>query len=105
MELLKSAETPNLPTRMMYATNMSWRPIKIIIQDLIKNGLLKTLTWEEYYARPDTPKREERGYKPINPSSDHRTRIWYVVTEKGKRVLEYQEKILSLTDPGSGAEG
>lgn len=98
MEVLKSAETPNLPTRMMYATNLSWKPLRKLLKDLIKRELIKTLTWDEYNARPDTPKREEKNYKSINGSSlDHRTKLWYVVTEKGKTVLDLQNKIIDLT--------
>lgn len=93
MDLLKSAEIPNIPTRMMYTTVMNWNLMKILIRDLIKSGLLKTLTWEEYYARPDTPRKEERRKKPINP----RTKNWYVITEKGKKVLENYNKILTAT--------
>jgi predicted transcriptional regulator len=99
MEILKSAQTPNLPTRMMYAANMSWKPVKKMIKNLVKRGLLKGITWDEYNARPDTPQREEKSYKSVNGTSlDHRTKLWYVVTEKGKAVLDLQNKIIDLTN-------
>ena len=58
------------PTRIMYAANMSWKPVQKILSHLVGQGLL-----------------EER----VNVGNRQSKRR-YAITEKGIRVLDYFEK-------------
>lgn len=58
------------PTRIMYAANMSWKPVQKILSHLVDQGLL-----------------EER----VNVGNRQSKRR-YTITEKGVRVLDYFEK-------------
>ncbi|OGD59379.1 hypothetical protein A3K78_05835 [Candidatus Bathyarchaeota archaeon RBG_13_52_12] len=58
----------NLPTRIMYSTNLSWLSLNQVIKQLVFNGLL-----------------EENN----DMSSDRRTKTTYRVTEKGEKFMEY----------------
>lgn len=62
------------PTKIMYASNMSWNLTQRVFSDLVKQGLLEV--------------RE-------NPGSKRSTRR-YVITEKGKNVLRYFEGAKAL---------
>jgi predicted transcriptional regulator len=57
------------PTRIMYKTNLSWRPLRQILESLESQGMIKA-----------------------TESGDHRSRILYSITEKGDNVLKYFEK-------------
>ncbi len=57
------------PTRIMYAANMSWKPVKRILSHLVEQGLLVQV---------------------FNTES-RQSRIRYQITEKGKKVLDYFE--------------
>ena len=58
------------PTRIMYAANMSWRPVQKTLSNLVEQGLLE---------------------RQVNiESSKSKTR--YVITEKGIHVLDYFKK-------------
>ena len=67
-----------LPTRIMYATNLSWKPFKQMLTSLIDQELV-----EEF--------EPEKG--------DDRTNKIYGITEKGKNVLEYFGKAKALVEP------
>lgn len=56
------------PTRIMYATNTSWKRTQIILSQLVEQGLL------EMRIRPGLSKRR------------------YTITERGVDVLDYFEK-------------
>ncbi len=67
------------PTRIMYATNMSWKPVKRTLSHLVEQGLLVQV---------------------FNTES-RQSRIRYQKTEKGKKVLDYFENadaIMPLED-------
>lgn len=55
------------PTRIMYASNMSWKPIQRILASLVGQGLLRE----------------------IQVSGTRRSRVLYEITEKGVNVLDY----------------
>ncbi len=62
------------PTRIMYAANMSWKPVKRILSHLVEQGLLVQV---------------------FNTES-RQSRIRYQITEKGKKVLDYFENADSI---------
>ncbi len=67
------------PTRIMYAANMSWKPVQRILSHLVEQGLLEK----------------------ISNTESRQSRIRYQITEKGKRVLNYfenAEEIMPLED-------
>ncbi len=58
------------PTRIMYAANMSWKPVQKILSHLVEQGLLE--------VRINTESRQSKRR--------------YVLTDKGANVLDYFEK-------------
>ena len=67
------------PTRIMYAANMSWKPVQRILSHLVEQGLLVEVVHSE-------SKQSKRRYK---------------ITEKGEKILDYFEKakdIMPLED-------
>jgi predicted transcriptional regulator len=58
------------PTRIMYAANMSWRPVQRNLSHLVDKGLLE---------------------RQVNLESS-KSKSRYVITEKGINVLEYFKK-------------
>ena len=58
------------PTRIMYAANMSWRPVQKILSNLVEQGLLE---------------------RQVNLESS-KSKSRYAVTEKGIHVLGYFKK-------------
>ena len=58
------------PTRIMYAANMSWRPVQKILSNLVEQGLLE---------------------RQVNLESN-KSKSRYAVTEKGIHVLDYFKK-------------
>ena len=67
------------PTRIMYAANMSWKPVKLILSHLVEQGLLLEV---------------------LNTESRQSKRR-YQITDKGETVLDYFEKardIMPLED-------
>jgi predicted transcriptional regulator len=71
------------PTRIMYAANMSWKPVQRILSHLVEQGLLE--------VRINTESRQSKRR--------------YVLTDKGANVLEYFEKakeILPLKEVYAG---
>jgi predicted transcriptional regulator len=57
------------PTRIMYASNLSWKPIQRALSSMVEQGLVEMM---------------------MTPSEKSRKR--YVITEKGVNVLDYFEK-------------
>jgi len=71
------------PTRIMYAANMSWKPVQRILSHLVEQGLLAEV---------------------INTESRQSKRR-YNITERGVMVLEYFEKakeIMPIEDVYAG---
>ena len=71
------------PTRIMYAANMSWKPVQRILSHLVEQGLLE--------VRINTESRQSKRR--------------YVLTDKGANVLDYFKKakeILPLEDLYAG---
>ena len=62
------------PTRIMYAANMSWKPVQRTLSHLVEQGLLE-----------DQLNEESRQSKRL-----------YVITEKGVEVLDYFDKAKQL---------
>jgi len=71
------------PTRIMYAANMSWKPVQRILSHLVEQGLLAVV---------------------INTES-RQSKKRYHITERGLMVLEYFEKakeIMPIEDVYAG---
>jgi len=64
------------PTRIMYASNLSWKPIQLILASLVDQGLLQE----------------------ILVSGSGRSRVRYEITEKGLNVLDYFSGAKALLD-------
>ena len=60
----------NKPTRIMYAANMSWKPVQKILSTLIEQGLIEM---------------------KMNPNS-RQSRKRYMIKEKGITLLDYFDK-------------
>ena len=58
------------PTRIMYAANMSWKPVQRILSHLVEQGLLE--------VRMNTESRQSKKR--------------YALTDKGANVIDYFEK-------------
>ncbi|MGD2142422.1 MAG: winged helix-turn-helix domain-containing protein [Candidatus Bathyarchaeota archaeon] len=72
------------PTRIMYAANMSWKPVQRILSHLVEQGLLT---------------------EEMNMESKQSKRL-YCITEKGRMVLDYFEKAKDMIPlEGVYAEG
>ena len=67
----------NIPTRIMYSSNLSWKPLKQILLTLIKQGLIQDFQIDE---------------------GDKRTKISYKITEKGDNVLRYFNRAKDLME-------
>jgi predicted transcriptional regulator len=67
----------SLPTRIMYSTNLSWKPLNQMLESLVSQGLV-----EEF---------SEHG-------EDKRSRKTYRITEKGDTVLGYFSQAKDLLD-------
>ena len=67
----------NIPTRIMYSSNLSWKPLKQILLTLIKQGLIQDFQMDE---------------------GDKRTKISYQITEKGDNVLRYFNRAKDLME-------
>ena len=70
------------PTKIMYATNLSWVPTQRMLSDMVEQGLL---------IRREYPERK-------------RSKTRYSISEKGLRILRYFEKAeevigIDLTSP------
>ena len=72
-----------LPTRIMYAANLSWKPLQQILKSLVTQELIEECTAEE---------------------GDKRTKKAYHLTEKGLNVLHYFRKAKELVEKESPAE-
>ncbi len=71
------------PTRIMYAANMSWKPVQLMLTHLVEQGLL---------------------LEEVNTGSKQSKRH-YQITEKGEKILDYFEKakdIMPLEDVYAG---
>ena len=76
-EVLKACLEPNVPTRMMYATNTSWNTFREILKPLCDKGLIEF--------------RESKTH--TNGNKDHRILGLYEITEKGRSVLQQLEAL------------
>ena len=71
VEILKACFEPNPPTRIMYASNISWPPFQKLLKELLEGGLIEA--------------HENRI--PHKRCRDGRVLGLYVITEKGRNVL------------------
>lgn len=70
------------PTRIMYASNLSWRPTQRILHSLVQQGLLRE----------------------IEDTESRRTKKRYKITEKGLNVVRYfdnAKELLTLEEASS----
>ena len=56
------------PTRIMYRSNLSWRPLKNILDELVTLGLVER--------------------KIVNPQNGYRKRTIYMITKKGAKIVQ-----------------
>ncbi len=90
MDILRNAKTPTPPTRIMYASNLSWKPLREALTHLTKTGMLLEITPMEAMTRPDTPNTSEN-------IPDGRSKRLYVVSEQGKDTLKQYMKVAGIT--------
>ncbi len=77
LDVLKAiGEGVDKPTRLMYATNMSWIPVNRILESLVDNGLVSM----------------------ISTTVGKRLKRRYTITEKGISVVKYFEGAKELVD-------
>jgi len=67
----------NKPTQIMYAANLSWRPLQEILRSLVGQGLIAEI---------------EEDIK------DKRTKVQFDLTMKGDNVVRYYSKAKSLVE-------
>lgn len=65
------------PTKIMYAANLSYKPLKDVLQSLLDQGLIE----------------EEDGR-----IKDKRTKVKYILTMKGVNVVRYYSKAKDLVE-------
>ncbi|MFH2111930.1 MAG: winged helix-turn-helix domain-containing protein [Candidatus Bathyarchaeota archaeon] len=65
------------PTQIMYAANLSWRPLQEILRSLVSQGLIAEI---------------EEDIK------DKRTKVQFDLTMKGENVVRYYSKAKSLVE-------
>lgn len=75
LALIKSGVV--LPTRIMYSANLSWKPLRQILKNLVSQDLI-----------------EEEAFK----ERDKRTKKVYRITEKGDNVLRYFNRAKDLME-------
>jgi len=77
LEVLKAVRAGvDKPTRIMYASNISWNPVKKILDRLVDRGLLSVIT----------------------DNGETRPKRRYQITEKGISVITYFEGAKELVD-------
>jgi predicted transcriptional regulator len=62
------------PTRIMYATNLSWRPVQRVLRFLVEQGLVVE----------------------VNEGGERRSKVRYRLTDKGFEVVNYFERAKDL---------
>jgi len=77
VEVLRACLEPNVPTRMMYATNTSWTAFRGILESLCEKGLI------EFHET----KTRTHGDK------DERILGLYEITDRGSTVLQQLEAL------------
>ena len=60
------------PTRIMYSSNLSWRPLKEVLEAMLEQNLISV--------------------------EKHGRRTLYTITEKGKNVLNYFHEAMELVE-------
>jgi predicted transcriptional regulator len=79
VEILDACARGNIkPTKIMYAINTSWKPLQQMFQALIDKELIEKNAAEE---------------------GDERSENVYSITDKGRNVLEYFNKMKILVEP------
>ena len=67
----------NKPTQIMYAANLSWRPLQEILRSLVSQGLISEIDED---------------------IKDKRTKVQFDLTMKGDNVVRYYSKAKSLIE-------
>jgi len=83
VEVLRACLEPNVPTRMMYATNTSWTAFRGILESLCEKGLI------EFHET----KTRTHGETRTHGDRDERILGLYEITEKGRSVLQQLEAL------------
>ena len=65
------------PTKIMYGANLSYKPLKKILQSMLDQGLIEEIA---------------------GTSKDKRTKVTYEVTSKGMNVVRYYSKAKNLIE-------
>ena len=65
------------PTRIMYKTNLSWKPLQKILDSMVAQGLITEIASEE-------------------DSGDKRTTKIYKITQKGENTIKYFSRAKEL---------
>lgn len=66
------------PTRIMYASNLSWKPMQKNLRSLVSNGFLREIK--------------------VSSERDRRSQRIYEITEKGENVLRYLSSEVDVLD-------
>ena len=77
VEVLRACLEPNVPTRMMYATNTSWTAFRGILESLCEKGLIE-------FHETKTRTHGDR---------DERILGLYEITDRGRTVLQQLEAL------------
>lgn len=77
IEVLRACLEPNVPTRMMYATNTSWVSFRTILESLCERGLIE-------FCETKTRNHGDR---------DKRILGLYEITDRGRAVLQQLEAL------------
>ena len=72
VDVMKACREPNIPTRIMYASNISWRMLQGILNELQEKGLI------EFKGRKTS----------LNGDRNGRIAGIYEATEKGRSLLQ-----------------
>ena len=76
LDILRACLKPNLLTRIMYASNIAYAPVRSYLDELIDRGLVEEQKQEVHLGRG---------------RQDRRLVGFYVITDKGLRALEQAE--------------
>lgn len=68
------------PTRIMYAANISWKPLQNILKSMLSQGHISEVASQNSNFENAGPSRKRR---------DKRTKTYYELTQKGENVIKY----------------
>ena len=93
MEVLAIIDKHSIPTKIMSAANLSWRPFQVILTGLIISGLVK----ETILRRAASPGRNPHtAPETVHWKSNKRTRKIYSLTDKGREALSLSRDLNTI---------